>query len=76
MSGTKAGGKAAAATNKLKYGSDFYKTIGSEGGKAGSTGGFYKRVRCLCADIEGVHYRQQCAGKLGGTISRRKKKED
>ena len=30
MAGTKAGGKAAAATNKLKYGSDFYAKIVSD----------------------------------------------
>lgn len=34
MSGTKAGGLKCAATNKLKHGDDFYKLIGSQGGKA------------------------------------------
>lgn len=34
MSGTKAGGLKCAATNKLKHGDDFYKQIGSQGGKA------------------------------------------
>ena len=33
MAGTKAGGKAAAATNKAKYGADFYAKIGANGGK-------------------------------------------
>lgn len=33
MSGTKAGGLKCAATNKLKHGEDFYKRIGSKGGK-------------------------------------------
>ena len=32
MAGTVAGGKAAAATNKAKYGKDFYKHIGRIGG--------------------------------------------
>jgi general stress protein YciG len=41
MSGTKAGGQAAAATNKKKYGKDFYARIGSKGGSLGHTGGFY-----------------------------------
>ena len=41
MAGTKAGGQAAAATNKSKYGSDFYAKIGAKGGKLGKTGGFY-----------------------------------
>ena len=34
MSGTKSGGLKCAATNKLKHGEDFYKRIGSKGGKA------------------------------------------
>jgi hypothetical protein len=34
MVGTKAGGLKCAATNKLKHGDDFYKQIGSQGGKA------------------------------------------
>ena len=41
MAGTKAGGKAAASTNKTKYGSDFYAKIGAMGGKKGRTGGFF-----------------------------------
>jgi hypothetical protein len=35
MSGTLAGGRAAAATNKIKYGADFYAKIGGDGGKKG-----------------------------------------
>lgn len=34
MSGTRAGGLKCADTNKLKHGEDFYKRIGSQGGKA------------------------------------------
>lgn len=41
MAGTIEGGKNAAITNKKKYGDDFYKKIGSKGGKIGRTGGFY-----------------------------------
>lgn len=63
MAGTKAGGQAAAATNKRKYGSDFYAKIGAKGGKVGRTGGFY-------ADRELARK----AGALGGRISRRTKK--
>lgn len=63
MAGTKAGGRAAAATNKSKYGEDFYKVIGAEGGKKGKTGGFY-------ADRELA----RTAGTKGGKISRRGKK--
>ena len=40
MSGTKVGGQRAARTNKERHGSDFYKRIGSMGGKNGHTGGF------------------------------------
>ena len=40
MAGTKAGGAKAAATNKSKYGKDFYSKIGQKGGKNGTTGGF------------------------------------
>lgn len=32
MAGTKEGGKRAAATNKDKYGDDFYARIGAKGG--------------------------------------------
>lgn len=64
MAGTKAGGKAAAETNKKKYGPDFYAKIGAAGGKKGKTGGFY-------ADRELARK----AGALGGRISRRTKKE-
>lgn len=65
MAGTKAGGKAAAATNKAKYGDDFYARIGKEGGQRGRTGGFF-------ADRELARK----AGAKGGRISRRTKKAD
>ncbi len=64
MAGTKAGGKAAAATNKAKYGEDFYRRIAVAGGKKGKTGGFYySKVNGLTTHIE--------AGRKGGLISRR-----
>ena len=63
MAGTKAGGRAAAATNKSKYGADFYAKIGAKGGKLGKTGGFYAN-RELARE----------AGRRGGRISRRTKK--
>lgn len=63
MAGTKAGGQAAAATNKAKYGDDFYSKIGAKGGKLGKTGGFF--VNRELARI---------AGARGGRISRRPKK--
>lgn len=63
MSGTKQGGKAAANTNKTKYGSDFYAKIGSMGGKKGRTGGFFANRELA-----------RVAGAKGGRISRRGKK--
>jgi len=62
MAGTIQGGKAAAATNKAKYGSDFYAKIGAKGGKLGKTGGFAAN-RELARE----------AGRRGGRISRRTK---
>lgn len=63
MAGTKAGGRAAAATNKSKYGRDFYARIGAIGGKKGRTGGFYANRELA-----------RIAGAKGGRISRRSKK--
>lgn len=63
MAGTKAGGQAAALTNKIKYGHDFYAKIGAIGGKIGRTGGFYAN-RELARE----------AGRKGGLKSKRTKK--
>ena len=65
MAGTKAGGKAAAATNKAKHGADFYARIGAMGGKKGHTGGFDANRELA-----------RVAGARGGRISRRTKKAD
>ena len=62
MAGTKAGGAKAAATNRSKYGRDFYARIGAMGGKLGHTGGFYAN-----RDLA------RLAGQKGGRISRRGK---
>lgn len=62
MAGTKAGGQAAAKTNKNKYGSDFYAKIGAKGGKLGRTGGFYAN-----RDLARI------AGAKGGRKSRKNK---
>ena len=37
MSGSRVGGAKTAKTNKERYGEDFYKNIGSRGGKAPTT---------------------------------------
>lgn len=63
MAGSFAGGKKAAEKN-LKRDPDFYKRIGSLGGKAGNTGGF------AAATPEQV----RAWGKKGGKISRRRPK--
>ena len=63
MAGTIEGGKAAAATNKSKYGKDFYARIGAIGGKKSRTGGFYANRELA-----------RTAGAKGGRISRRNKK--
>ena len=63
MAGTQVGGKAAASTNKAKYGADFYAKIGAMGGKKGKTGGFFANRELA-----------RLAGAKGGRISRRTKK--
>lgn len=63
MAGTKTGGRAAASTNKAKYGADFYARIGAMGGKKGTTGGFAANRELA-----------RIAGAKGGRISRRTKK--
>ena len=60
MAGTKAGGAKAAATNKVKYGKDFYSKIGKKGGQNGTTGGFAANRELA-----------RIAGQKGGRISRR-----
>jgi general stress protein YciG len=63
MAGTKAGGIAAAKTNKARHGEDFYARIGAKGGKNGTTGGFAANRELA-----------RIAGAKGGKISRRTKK--
>lgn len=60
MGGTKAGGRKAAATNKKRYGPDFYANIGAKGGKLGHTGGFAANRELA-----------RIAGAKGGRLSRR-----
>lgn len=62
MAGTKAGGTKAAATNKTKYGTDFYAKIGAKGGQKGTTGGFAANRELA-----------RKAGAKGGRVSRRGK---
>jgi len=60
MAGTFEGGKKAAATNKQRYGLDFYRQIGRKGGKISRGGGFAAH-RDLAVEM----------GRLGGQASRR-----
>ena len=55
MSGTKAGGMKAVATNKKKYGEGFYARIGRKGGQNGHTGGFASNPELarICGAIGG-----------------------
>lgn len=60
MSGTLKGGKAAAETNKKRYGADYYARIGAMGGAKGRTGGFFANRELA-----------RIAGAKGGKKSRR-----
>lgn len=60
MVGTKAGGLKAAATNKERYGENWYSRIGKKGGQNGHTGGFY-----------GDSERARICGAKGGKNSKR-----
>ena len=62
MAGTISGGKKCAATNKAKYGKDWYAKIGALGGKAGNTGGFHANPELA-----------REAGRKGGLVSKRGK---
>lgn len=62
MSGTRAGGKAAAKKN-LERDPLFYAKIGAKGGRKGRTGGFFANRELA-----------RLAGAKGGRISRRTKK--
>ena len=65
MAGTQIGGRKAAATNKQRYGLNFYEQIGRKGGKISRGGGFAMN-RDLAVE----------AGRKGGKASRRTKKSD
>ena len=62
MAGTTKGGLKAAATNKQRYGLNFYEQIGRKGGKVSRGGGFAVNRELAIA-----------AGRKGGQTSRRRK---
>lgn len=69
MAGNKDGGRRAAATNKEKYGKDFYAEIGRKGGRNGHTGGFASEV--VGKDGLTGAQRAKIAGAIGGRKSKR-----
>lgn len=69
MSGTVAGGRKAAATNKIRNGEDFYSRIGKKGGQRSRNGGFASKK--VGADGLTGKERAAIAGAKGGRISRR-----
>lgn len=74
MAGTKLGGQRAAATNKQKYGLDFYRRIGVEGGsRKGAPKGFASSI----VGPDGMTGKQRASvvGVIGGQTSRRTKRE-
>ena len=62
MAGTRIGGMKAKATNRMRYGLDFYRHIGRKGGLSSRGGGFAANRELAVA-----------AGKKGGKVSRRTK---
>lgn len=62
MPGTKIGGQKAAATNKKRYGKNFYVRIGAVGGKKSTGGGFAANPELA-----------RMAGRKGGQASRKNK---
>lgn len=69
MSGTKAGGMKAAATNIKNHGENFYAMIGAKGGRNGRTGGFASNK--VGEDGLTGPERAKICGAIGGQISRR-----
>lgn len=71
MSGTADGGKRAAATNKKRYGADFYRRLGLKGAEA-----YRERMKQGIAQPRGFALNRELArvaGQYGGRISRRRK---
>lgn len=75
MAGTKAGAAKAVNTTKIRYGKGFYADIGRIGGQHGHTGGFAHDSRTRLEKLMGKPKLAQIAGKKGGLISRRGKKQ-
>lgn len=70
MTGTKEGGRKAAATNKLIYGEDFYARIGAKGGSRSTPYGGFGSKKIGPDGLTGLQ-RASIVGVKGGHISRR-----
>lgn len=70
MPGTFEGGKKAAATNKARFGEDFYVHIGTKGGSISTTGGFASK-KIGKDGLTGYERARKC-GSVGGKMSSRK----
>lgn len=73
MAGTIEGGKRAAKTNIKRYGPDFYKTIGKEGGAKSRNGGF--NTEKVGKDGLTGKERAIVAGRKGGLARKKSKVE-
>lgn len=73
MSGTKTGGLKTVETIKDKYGDDYYRKIGTLGGKAKTRKGFAIDNRSWWEKLIGKKSRAQLAGIRGGHLGRRGK---
>ena len=69
MAGNREGGRKAAATNRAKYGPDFYKDIGRKGGINGHEGGFASKG--IGKDGLTGPERAKIYGSVGGKVSKR-----
>ena len=69
MSGTRAGGVKTAQTNKERHGEDFYQRIGKLSNASWEKNGRKPKGFAANPDLA------KSAGRKGGTISRRRKKE-
>lgn len=69
MAGNRASALKSSATNREKYGEDFYKIIGAKGGRNGNTGGFASEK----LDANGMNGRERArvVGVKGGRKSKR-----
>lgn len=71
IAGNRIGGLKAAQVNRERYGKDFYAKIGSEGGKNGTTGGFW-----YAKYVKGDNEFARIAGAKGGKLSKKGKNNE